>query len=105
VLIGTRSWRSICAVYHEGSVIGGSSAGELVLCEKFYDPLSRKVRIGLNLMPGVCLVLHHNSNRSGWVSRLPQFLPDHCVLGIDEETAVINDAPRGGWTVYGQERQ
>lgn len=101
-LTGSRSWRSICAVYHEGGVIGGSSAGAMVFGEKLYDPLSRKVYAGLNLMPGVCLVPHHNSSRSGWISRLLELLPDFCLLGIDEETGVINDAPRGGWTVYGR---
>ena len=74
----------------------------MVLAEKLYDPFSRKVHAGLNLMPGVCLVPHHNSSCSGWISRLLKLLPDYRMLGIDEETGVINDAPLGGWTVYGR---
>lgn len=60
-LMGTHSWRSICSVYQGGGVIGGSSAGAMVLCEKFYDPFSHKVVAGLSLMPGICLIPHHNS--------------------------------------------
>lgn len=100
-LEGTDSWRSICSVYHGGGVIGGSSAGAMVLCEKFYDPFSHKVMAGLNLMPGICLIPHHNTNGFAWVKRLCHLLPDVCMLGIDEETGIINDALYGGWTVYG----
>ncbi len=100
-LRGTHSWWSICSVYHAGGVIGGSSAGAMVLCEKFYDPFSQKVMAGLNLMPGICLIPHHNSTGFSWVKRLCHLLPDACMLGIDEETGIINDALDGGWTVYG----
>jgi len=100
-LMGTYSWRSICSVYLGGGVIGGSSAGAMVLCEKFYDPFSHKVMAGLSLMAGICLIPHHNSTGFSWVKRLCHFLPELSLLGIDEETGIINDALDGGWTVYG----
>ena len=100
-LIGTSCWRSICSVYQTGGVIGGSSAGAMVLCEKFYDPFFHKVMAGLNLMPGISLIPHHNSTGLPWVERLGYLLPDFYMLGIDEETGIINDVADGGWTVYG----
>ena len=97
----THSWESICSVYQTGGVIGGSSAGAMVLCEKFYDPFSHTVVAGLNLMPGICLIPHHNSAGNAWVKRLFHLLPELSMLGINEETGLINDAVYGGWMVYG----
>ena len=57
---------------------------------------------GLNLMPAICLIPHHNSSGFAWVKKLCHLLPDLSLLGIDEETGIINDALCGGWTVYGR---
>ena len=100
-LRGTHSWESICSVYQTGGVIGGSSAGAMVLCETFYEPSSQTVVAGLNLMAGICLIPHYNSVGIAWVKRLLHLLPGFSILGIDEETGIINDAVYGGWTVYG----
>jgi len=101
-LRNTRSWRSICSVYQAGGVVGGSSAGAMVLGERFYDPFSDKVVTGLNLLPGSCLIPHHNRVGSQWRKRLQYLLPELSMLGIDEETGLLNDSNCGGWTVYGR---
>jgi cyanophycinase len=100
-LAGTLCWQSICAVYHGGGVICGSSAGAMVFCEKFYDPFSQKIEKGLNIMPGICIIPHHDNTGFLWVKKLRRLLPDYLLLGIDEQTGIINDSPSGGWTVYG----
>jgi len=100
-LAGTPCWHSICSVYLGGGVIGGSSAGAMVFCDNFYDPFSQKIEAGLTIMPGICIIPHHNSAGLFWVKRLHHLLPDALLLGIDEQTGIINDSPSGGWTVYG----
>lgn len=100
-LAGTRCWQSIRRVYQNGGVIAGSSAGAMVLCEHFYDPFVQQIQLGLNLMPGTCIIPHHNTTGSRWIERLKSRLPDAVLLGIDEETGLINDVSSGGWTVYG----
>ena len=96
----TQSWRSICSVYQTGGVIGGSSAGAMVLCERFYDPFSDKVRAGLNLLPESCVIPHYNRVGPAWVKRLQYLLPEFRMLGLDEQTGLINDAKSGGRTIY-----
>lgn len=103
-LAGTRCWQSIRRVYQNGGVIAGSSAGAMVLCEHFYDPFQQQIQSGLNLMPGTCVIPHHNAAGSRWIERLKSQLPDAILLGIDEETGLINDVSAGGWTVYGRGR-
>ncbi len=100
-LAGTPCWNSILSVYLRGGVIGGSSAGAMVTCRKFYDPFTQKLAAGLNLMPGISIIPHHNAAGFSWVERLSHLLPDTLFLGIDEQTGIINDVPSGGWTVYG----
>ena len=100
-LAGTPCWQSICSVFHGGGVIGGSSAGAMVLCDKFYDPFGKKIENGLNLLPGICIIPHHDSTGCSCVKELRRLLPDCFLLGIDEQTGIINDSPSGGWTVYG----
>ena len=101
-LMGTRCWQSIRSVYDGGGVIAGSSAGAMVLCEHFYDPLADQIQPGLNMMQGTCVIPHHNTAGSRWIERLKAQLPDTLLLGIDEQTGLINDVLSGGWTVYGK---
>jgi cyanophycinase len=103
-LTGSQSWQSILQAYQKGAVVGGSSAGAMALCEHFYDPYTGSITQGLNLIPGVCVIPHHNTFGQGWVSRLSALLPDDVLVGIDEETGMLDDAPEGGWTVYGRGR-
>jgi len=100
-LRGTKCWQSIRGVYESGGVIAGSSAGAMVLCEHFYDPLTDKILAGLNLMPNTCIIPHYNTAGSRWVECLLSQLPGSILLGIDEQTGLINDVSAGGWTVYG----
>ena len=84
-----------------GAVIAGSSAGAMVLCEHYYDPQAGQVRPGLGLVPNACVLPHHNTFGRSWAARLAALLPGSVLIGIDERTGMIDDAP-GGWRVYGQ---
>ena len=84
------------------AVIAGSSAGAMVLCEHYYDPYEKKLLKGLNLLPKACVLPHHNHFGRGWAGPLAGLLPDSVLIGIDEQTGMINNTSNpGNWTVYG----
>ncbi len=101
-LVSSPSWLAVLEAYHTGAVIAGSSAGAMILCEDFFDPESQRVSPGLNLIPGACLLPHHNTFGKTWADRLKAFLPNHKLIGIDEETGIIDDFDNRAWTVYGK---
>jgi cyanophycinase len=101
-LAGSRAWDAMRAAHRAGAVIGGSSAGAMVLCEHYFEQASGRVLPGLNLLPGCCVLPHHNTFGQKWAPRLGPLLPGACLLGIDEETGLLNDGPAGNWTVYGK---
>jgi cyanophycinase len=93
-------WSAALDAYREGAVIGGSSAGAMVLCEHYYDPYEKKLLRGLNLVPNACVLPHHNNFGRGWADRLTESLPNAVLLGIDEFTGVMSN-PDGTWQVHG----
>ena len=101
-LTGSAGWQAMLIAYEEGAVIGGSSAGAMVLCEKYYDPSQGEVFEGLGLVPGSCVLPHHDTFGHGWARQMRELLPYTTLIGIDERTATLNDAPNGRWQVYGQ---
>lgn len=104
-LLNSASWQAMLAAYEAGAVIAGSSAGAMVLCQYYYDPSRRRVVDGLNLVPNACVLPHHNTFGKGWAQQLAALLPGVVLLGIDERTAMLDDAGperKTGWRVYGQ---
>ena len=101
-LAGSASWRAMLMAYEGGAVIGGSSAGAMVLCDYYYDPFKEEVLQGLGLVSGCCVLPHHNTFGQNWASRLADSLPDTILIGIDEQTGMLDDGPDGRWQVYGQ---
>lgn len=98
-LADTLSWRSILTA---PGVLGGSSAGAMVLCEYLFDPYKGKVLPGLGLIPNAAVLPHHNNFGASWVQQLQKLLPGVVLIGIDERTGMINDGADGAWQVYGQ---
>ena len=101
-LMGSLAWKTILAAYQDGSVIAGSSAGAMVLCEYYYDPAAQAIKQGLNLIPGACVLPHHNTFGEGWAKQLAQKHPEILFIGIDEETGMINEGPENQWRIYGK---
>jgi cyanophycinase len=93
-------WQAALEAGEEGAVIGGSSAGAMVLCEHYYDPYKSKLLGGLNLLPHVCVLPHHNNYGRNWAEPLSSQLPKDILIGLDEQTGILNTAP-GLWTIYG----
>jgi cyanophycinase len=101
-LAGSASWQAIIDAYEAGAVVAGSSAGAMVLCSHYYDPAGGQVVAGLGLVPNACVLPHHNTFGKGWATRLRSLLPASVLIGIDERTGMLDDAPGGAWQVYGQ---
>jgi cyanophycinase len=101
-LRGTLAWQAVLAAYAAGAVVAGSSAGAMVLCEYFYDPFEGTLEAGLNLLPGCCVLPHHEHAGKSWASRLLPQLPGITLIGIDERTGLMDDGEAGAWTVYGK---
>ncbi|MBC7877427.1 MAG: Type 1 glutamine amidotransferase-like domain-containing protein [Anaerolineales bacterium] len=93
-------WQAAVDAYKEGAVIAGSSAGAMVLCEHYYDPSDRKLMNGLNLIPNACVLPHHNTFGKNWVKPLMQLIPNATLIGIDEQTGILNDKDKE-WHVHG----
>jgi len=101
-LTGSDSRKAMAEALENGAVIAGSSAGAMVLCEHYYNPRADEVVAGLNFLPGTCVLPHHNTFGKSWAPRLKQLIPDTCLIGIDEETGMLDDGPSGRWRVYGK---
>ena len=69
---GSLVWEAVLAAQAAGAVIGGSSAGAMVLCEVYYDPSAAQVLPGLNLVRGICMLPHHDTFGRAWE---PQICP------------------------------
>ena len=100
-LRNTSAWAAMRAAWAGGAVLAGSSAGAMVLCEHLNDPRGKQVAEGLGLVPEACVLPHHNSFGKGWAERLRELLPRATLVGIDEETGMINDLSPHDWNVYG----
>jgi len=104
-LKGSLCWQAAVEAYTEGAVLAGSSAGAMVLCQYYFDPAHQQVVEGLNLLPGCCVLPHHNTFGQRWAPRLSALLPHVTLLGIDEGTGMLDDGDASRqhhWQVYGQ---
>ena len=99
-LSGSRAWEAAMAACRDGAVLGGSSAGAMVLCQHLYDPEQGEVTPGLNVIPNACVLPHHNTFGRNWAARLTEALPDALLIGIDEQTGMLTD-DGGSWAVSG----
>ncbi len=95
------AWRACVETFEHGAVITGSSAGAMVMCEFYYDPYEKKIHEGLNLVNNSLVLPHHNTFGKGWAPSLSKQIPNVTLIGIDEQTGMINDGENGMWNVYG----
>ena len=102
-LAGSRCLAAMRAAYAAGAVIAGSSAGAMVLCQHSFHPEAGQAEPGLNFVPNTCFLPHHNTFGKNWASRLAAALPGVILVGVDEQTGMIDDAPNGLWNVYGRD--
>lgn len=101
-LKGSLAWQAVMEAYQNGAVIAGSSAGAMVMCGFYYDPGSRKIHEGLNLVPNSLVLPHHDTFGKNWAPGLTREIPHVSLLGIDEQTGMIDDGENNSWKVYGR---
>ena len=99
-LANSLCWRAALDSFEAGAVIAGSSAGAMVLCEYYYDPYEKRLLSGLNLIPNSCVLPHHSNFGKAWARQLERLLPNAILIGLDEQTGMLNDAG-GTWQVHG----
>jgi cyanophycinase len=100
-LKGSLAWNAALEAYRGGAVVAGSSAGAMVMCQFYFDPRSGKVIEGLNLVPNSLVLPHHDTFGRNWAPRLAGELPNVTLIGIDEQTGMIDDGENNSWTVHG----
>ena len=95
------AWQAATEAYRNGAIIAGSSAGAMVMCEFYYDPSSGKVVDGLNLVPNSLILPHHNTFGKNWAPKLAKQIPAVTLIGIDEQTGMLNNSENNTWNIYG----
>ena len=48
------------------------------------------------------VLVSHDTFGKNWVKRLTHLLPETVLIGIDEQTGMLNDGPDGKWQIYGK---
>jgi cyanophycinase-like exopeptidase len=110
-LRGTRLWEAVVAAWRSGSALAGCSAGAIALTGwvPSMRALDREPDQGLQILPAI-RVLPHFDKMLGWV---PDLLtravlrpaPGTAVIGIDEETAIVDMTGTGHtWQVHGRQQ-
>jgi cyanophycinase len=100
-LLASAAWNAALDAYAHGAVLGGSSAGAMVMCRWLYNPRSRTVVDGLGCVPEACVLPHHDSYGQRWAAELQLALPGATLIGIDERTAMLG-RPGEIWRIAGQ---
>ena len=72
------------------------------MCEHYYDTVARLIRKGLNLLPGSCVLPHHNTFGKTWASPLAEQNPELIFIGIDEETGMTGAKGLEGGLLTGE---
>lgn len=112
-LAGTPFWSAVLARHRGGAVLAGSSAGAMMFGSRtFHFPdgldeagLPRRVatRDALGLLPGILVAPHFDAVPVEWWQSSARIWPEgHRMLGIDEDTAVVERVD--GWSVVGRGR-
>jgi cyanophycinase-like exopeptidase len=103
ILRGTPAWHAILDAHAAGAAIAGASAGAMALADRTWS--RRGWLDGLGLVHGLVVVPHFAQfdarGRESDVDRVERERLN--VLGLDERTGVIREAP-GTWRVAGQGR-
>jgi cyanophycinase len=98
--LGTRTQRELQAFYRQGGVIGGSSAGAMILSsflvrggvdnEDFSNLISKKNRVGFGLLPNAAIDVHINQrNGEAEMVQILALNPRLLGIGIDAGSAIV----------------
>ncbi len=105
-------WGAVLARWRAGAILAGCSAGAMMLGETTFVPLERgpdglptrvTTRPAFGLLPRVIVAPHADAIPERLLVEWADLRPDgHVLLGIDEDTAIVQDGE--GWQVRGPGR-
>lgn len=110
-LRGSRVWDAIEAAWQSGAALAGCSAGAIALTgwvPSIRDP-ARAPEPGLGIVSGL-RVIPHFDKMVAWAPDLAERAvagraPGTTVIGIDEDTAIVDMSGRGlAWEVHGRQQ-
>lgn len=98
--LGTRTQRELESFYRNGGVIGGTSAGAMILSsflvrggvdnEDFSRLISQKNRVGFGFLPNVAIDVHINQRHGeGDAAQIVTAYPQLLAIGVDAGTAIV----------------
>jgi cyanophycinase len=99
--LGTRTHRELGSLYEQGGVIGGSSAGAMILSsflvrggverEDCRNLISKKNRVGFGFLPNAAIDVHVSQRPNGEadLARVVAAYPGLLGIGVDAGTAVV----------------
>lgn len=82
-------------------VIAGSSAGAMVCCDYYFDPVDGRLHKGLGIVKNVIVVPHFEQYGQQWVDSILEEKNDAVIMGIDEETGAVWNIEEQRWLVFG----
>lgn len=101
-LRASHCWTVILEAHQRGALIAGSSAGAMVLCEWFFNPLKKSIQPGLGFLSGVIFIPHFETLGKKWVKIFQKEAREVTLIGIDEQTGIIRENENTPWAVYGK---
>jgi cyanophycinase len=101
VLKETPVWDALVAAWEEGTVVAGSSAGAMALCDPMVDPRGGALTVGLGLVENLAVLPHAAGDVATHHRRTLELAGDDLVVAaVAERTALLRD-PDGTWRVAG----
>jgi cyanophycinase len=101
VLKETPVWDALVAAWEEGTVVAGSSAGAMALCDPMVDPRGGALTVGLGLVENLAVLPHADGDVATHHRRTLELAGDDLVVvAVAERTALLRD-PDGSWRVAG----
>lgn len=85
----SRCLTAIQRAYVRGAAICGSSAGAMVLSSFYFNPQDNKLYRGLSFIEDTVIVPHCENFGVSWLQKIKNCHFAGTVLGIDEQTAII----------------
>ncbi len=99
VLRASSAHEAMQDAYENGAVIAGSSAGAVVMSDPYFDNISQRSQKGLGFIQKICLLPSHDQIGSRWANRVRTVIPMATLIGLDEQTGIIQEGE--DWHVLG----
>ena len=101
VLKDSPVWDALVDAWQGGTVVAGSSAGAMALCDPMVDPRGGALTLGLGLIGPMAVIPHHDTWSEDKQKRTLRIAPAGLpIVGIDERSVLLRE-PDGTWRADG----